>query len=137
MPNNQLHNWPFALWEGPTPSTPREHVASHTHAGLAGQTHVLVGKWGDPFEAKISAYYNTFALANDARYKLVEPLPGEGLVRLWWNGLDYLKRYGVLYKVVRLGTPEVQTLVAVVSLGVAVAGAAKLTVPVILVAHEV
>lgn len=98
---------------------------------------MLVGKWGDPFEAKIAAYYNTFALANDARHKLVEPLPAAGLVRLWWNGLDYLIRYGCLYKVTKLGTPQVESLVAVVSAGVAVAGAAKLTVPVTLVAHEV
>jgi hypothetical protein len=137
MPSNQLHNWAFSTWEGPTPSTPREHVSAHTQAGMAGQTHVLLGKWGEPFDAKISAYYTTFLAANDARYKLVEPLVAAGLVRLWWNGLDYLVRYNTLFQVARLGAPEVVSLISVVSAGVAVSGAAKLTVPVTLIPHEV
>lgn len=127
MPTNRLHNWVFNVWSGPTPPTPRQHITTHTRAGVAGTTHTKAGLWGDPFDVDLTAYYQTFLLANDARAVYVEPLAAAGLVRLWWCGLDYLVRYQTIFKVVAVGDVQIQTLVRVVGEGNNFPAGARLT----------
>lgn len=135
MPSNRLHNWDFALWQGPTPAGVVEHISTHTRAGARGSVHTKLGQWGDPFQVTLTAYYASFLLASDARYKFVEPLPAAGLVRLWWNSIDYLVRYQTQFKVEAVQGVKAQALVSYVSGNVIWYDAGRLDAELILVPH--
>lgn len=137
MPTHRLHNWTFSLWDGPSPSGVRAHVGTHSRPGVNGLTHTLLGTWGDPFQAQITEYYASFALACDARRNLVEPLPAAGLVRLWWNSIDFLARYQTVFQVTEVADLDVRTVVRVVnSAGVNWPNAGVLRARLTLVPHQ-
>ncbi len=136
MPTNRLHNWDFHLWDGPTPAGVRQHVTTHTRAGVADAAHAKAGLWGDPIEATLAAYYATFLLANDARHQIVDPLPDTALVKLWWNGIDFLTRYQTVFKVERVDHFKIETLVRVVGGGLNLPAGAKLSATLVLIPHR-
>lgn len=97
----------FSFWDGDPPQLPIQHVARYTRPGVDGVGMQTAGTWGDPFEALLTAHFDSYtaALAASAAYK---NLVGTGQYPIVYNFVEYLPVFGVTATVDYYQTVEVQ-----------------------------
>lgn len=88
----------FELWRGPPPGLVHERVQGHTRPGADGVGQQKLGRYGVPFEATLTADFNSHAKAL-ATIPLLQSLIGAGPIKLVYDTIDYAARFRTAYLV--------------------------------------
>jgi hypothetical protein len=117
----------FEFWNGSPPTLTYQQGSTFTRAGTNGVGQQRLGRWGDPFDAELTAWYTSY-LAAMAALPLMQSMVRTGHVNVIYDGLDYQAALGHRYFVDRVDLVRCQKILRQIGPGINWASGAELVV---------
>lgn len=101
----QIGSYGFVRWEGPPPQLVRQHIQRFTKTGQSGQSALILGAHGDPFQITVDAVFPNQGLGQVAEngYRFLVGASPQVIV---FNSINYFIAYQHLYLVEMVDTTE-------------------------------
>jgi hypothetical protein len=127
MSAHRIDVFNFEFWDGSPPVLTYEQGSSFTRPGADGVGQQTLGRWAEPFDATLTAWYASYTLALLAVPRM-QAIVRIGPVRLWYNAIDYRTVFGHDYLVDAVEMINCQSVIRLLGPGINLAGGAELLV---------
>lgn len=116
MSAHRIATFNFEFWEGDPPGLAAAQIETLTRAGTNGHTELNLGRWGQPFRARLTSHWASYTAAM-AAWRLYQAAIGAGRLDVIYNSINMRTAFRTRYTVQTLALIQCQANVRLIGPG--------------------